>query len=242
MITVASITCPSCGAKNPANAYSCSNCAASLIDTSTPSFGSGPAVSNSGSPVSTSWSGYNQTPAASETKAADQQVTNQPTVPLAVGGQPVAVVEQSPWRSIINALVYVAFIALFGIGFGIQTYDLLYVAVIAAVIAVPMIFGILFRPKFEFYESYFQRVTRRNTQQINYSDITDAEKFRNSIRISLKGQEGMRFGPRGMVIPGDPKLADGTYLSAWLKAKVPKVKPDNPETEAASTTTDGSQL
>jgi hypothetical protein len=172
---------------------------------------------------------------------------SQTKVPTAVGGQPVVVVEQSPWRGVINALIWVVLIAFFGIGFGFTSFDLVYVAILAAIIAVPLILSLLFRPKYEFYDSYLLRVSRRGSQQIDYSEIESAEKFRNNVRIELKNQQGVRFGPRGIVIPGDPKLSDGTDLSSWLKAKIPhkattETPPESNESPDLTGTSSESQL
>jgi hypothetical protein len=219
IITVASKICPNCGTKNPSKAYSCSNCAASLIDTSAPSFTTSPATSSS-------WSAPSNTQNSSFSKLPQQRDLGQTSTPVTGGGQPVAVVRQSPLRSIINALVTVIFVVVFGIGIGLASYGaLISVAILAAIIGIPVVLGFLFRPKFEFYDSYFLRASRRNSQQIDYSEIKSVEKYRSSIRIELKTQEGDRFGPRGILIPADPKLSDGTDLSAWLKSKIPAPPP-----------------
>jgi hypothetical protein len=228
IIRLASKICPICGAKNPSTAYSCSNCAASLIDTSSSSFGSGPTTSSS-------WSMPRSTQDTSYTRSPDLRGVGQTSTPLSVGGQPLAVVQQSPLRSIINALITVAFVVFFGIGLGLTSYGaLVSIAVLAAIISIPVILGFLFRPRFEFYDSYFLRATRRNRQQIDYSEIKSAEKYRSSIRIELKAQEGAGFGPRGVLIPGDPKLSDGTDLSAWLKSRITPTQPAKSENESPS--------
>jgi hypothetical protein len=126
------------------------------------------------------------------------------------------------------------FIVILGLGVGFTSYGtLIPIVVLAAVIAIPVVIGFLFRPKFEFYDSYFERTNRRGSQQINYSEIRSVDKYRSSIRILLKGQESERFGPRAVLIPGDPKLSNGTDLSAWLKSKISlseeSTKTDNEE-------------
>jgi hypothetical protein len=194
-----------------------------LIDTSSVSFGSAPAPSNK-------WSTGSELQNIPYSKLPDQQQNlGQTSTALSVGGQPVATVQQSPIRSIVNALITVIFVVIFGFGIGLASYGaLIAVAILAAIIAIPVVLGFLFRPKFEFYDSYFSRVSRRNSQQIDYSEIKSVEKYRSSLRIVLKTQEGERFGPRAILVPGDPKLSDGTDLSAWLKSKVP-ASPQAPE-------------
>ena len=228
IITVASKICPNCGTKNPSTAYSCSNCAASLIDTSSPSLTATPTTSSS-------WSTPSNTQNSSFSKLPQQRDLGQTSTPVTVGGQPVAVVKQSPLRSIINALVTVIFVVVFGIGIGLASYGaLISVAILAAIIGIPVILGFLFRPKFEFYDSYFLRASRRNSQQIDYSEMKSAEKYRSSIRIELKTQEGDRFGPRGILVPADPKLSDGTDLSTWLKSKIPSPPPASSGSDAGA--------
>jgi uncharacterized membrane protein YhiD involved in acid resistance len=119
-----------------------------------------------------------------------------------------------------------AFVIFFGIGFGItQLGALIAVVILAAIIAIPVILGFLMRSRFEFYDSYLQRSSRTNNQQIEYSEMKSVEKFRSTIRIELKSQTDDRFRQRGILIPGDPKLSDGTDLSTWLKKKVPSAEP-----------------
>jgi hypothetical protein len=152
-------------------------------------------------------------------------------MPLSVGGQPVVTVQQPAWRSVINGLITLAFVGLFG--FGLSTfYDWTYVVVLILVVALPIALGLLFRPKFEFFDTYFQRITRRNSQQIEYSELETVEKYGNNVRITLKSRDQVRFGPRGLLIPGDPKIADGTLLSDWLRAKVPKVSSASPQDDS----------
>ncbi len=152
-----------------------------------------------------------------------------------MGGQPVAVIQQSPLRSIINALITVAFVVFFGIGIGLASYGaLITIAILAAIIAIPIILGFLFRPKYEFYDSYFVRASRRNSQQIDYSEIKSVDKYRSTVRILLKSQQGVRFGSQGVLIPSDPKLSNGTQLSDWLKSKIPAAQPAKADNESAT--------
>jgi hypothetical protein len=147
-------------------------------------------------------------------------------------------VQQPAWRSIINGLVTLAFVGLFG--FGLSTiYNWTYVTVLALVVAVPIALGLLFRPKFEFFDTYFQRITRRNSQQIEYSELESVEKYGKTVRITLKSRDQVRFGPRGLLVPGDPKIADGVLLSDWLRAKVPKVSSASPQQDDSTADASG---
>jgi hypothetical protein len=121
----------------------------------------------------------------------------------------------------MNALITVVFVVIVGFGVGFSSFGaLISIAILAAIIAVPVILGFLYRPTFEFYDSFLQRTSRRGSQSIDYSEMRSVDKYRSSIRILLKGRESERFGPRALLIPADPKLSDGTELSAWLKSKI----------------------
>lgn len=230
---MASKICPRCGAKNPSNVYSCQKCAASLIDVPSPSF---PASNSSwspesNSPASTAATNWEDT-AMRGVDTTDEEATP-PVTQLRdhfpATGEPIAVVRQSPWSSVLNALYASFFFLIFGFGAGVGSLNILWtILYFAAVVGIPIILGYFLRPKYYFYESYLLKESRGSSQQIDYSEIESVSQRRSRISLLLKGSQGQRFRNRGIAIPGDPKLPDGSDLASYLRAKIPpKAKSDD---------------
>lgn len=237
---MASKICPYCGAKNPSDAYSCSNCAASLVEIPSASFPSS-SPTQYGTSSSSSWSSVpqqNQNPAIpsgfqrkNDQQEASTTTTSMPAITSTVstGEMPVAVVSQSPWTSIANSLVWVLFILIFGLGLGVSSLGLLgEIAYVAAVIAVPTLIGYLLRPKYEFYETHLARQSRSGKQEIPYSEIQSVDQRRGNILLYLKQQQaspaaGRLFRNSRIAIPGNPKLSNGADLATWLRTKITPV-------------------
>jgi hypothetical protein len=227
---MASKICPSCGAKNPSDAYSCQNCAASFVDF--PPEGSVPSDISS---ISGRTYRKETAPPTDSFEKAPVTVTSAryQTPSIQTDGQPVAVVRQSAMRNMLNALTTLVFLLLFGIGAGFATgSELLSILIIAAVVGVPFAFGYIFRPSYEFYDTHFTKVSRSSRQETSYSDIQSVDPSRSGIRIVLKNKsnEVSPFRQRGVIVPGNPKLPDGSDLAAWLKGKVsPQKETDSSE-------------
>ena len=139
-------------------------------------------------------------------------------------GPPIAVVEQSQLGGILNALGNVVYLLIFGLGAGIIFgSEIVSIAIIVAIVVVPLVLGYLYRPKFEFYDSGLIRLSRSGQKHIEYSQISSVNKARSRIIITL-GDNEANFRRGRIVIPGDPKLPDGMELSTWLKSKIPQVQ------------------
>lgn len=144
-------------------------------------------------------------------------------------GAPIAVVQQSPLGSILSALGNVIYLLIFGLGAGIAFGgEMVSIAIIVAIVGVPVVLGYMFRAKYEFYDSELVRVSRSGQRQIGYSQMKTVNKSRSHIVITLLGVERDFRGGR-IVVPGDPKLPDGMDLSKWLETKIlkPQVKEDD---------------
>lgn len=171
------------------------------------------------SQTTASWTTQKTTPAVNvQANPATDQIRNQ------ISGTPIAVVQQSPVGSILNGLGSVIYLLIFGLGAGIAFGDeIVSIAVIVAVVVLPVLFGFLFRPKYEFYDSGLLRVSRSGRRQVDYSQMKSVNKSRSRIVITL--QESERDFRRGRItIPRDPKLPDGMELSMWLQSKLPHPK------------------
>ena len=135
---------------------------------------------------------------------------------------PNAVVQQSPQGSILSALGNVIYLLIFGLGAGFAFGgELVSVAIVLAIVGVPVVLGYMFRAKYEFYDSELVRVSRSGRTQIDYSQMASVNKSRSHIVITLQGIEH-NFRRGRIVVPGDPKLPDGMDLSKWLETKIPK--------------------
>lgn len=168
---------------------------------------------------SVTWSTQETTPSPS---VQPNSVTDQTKSPAT--GSPVAVVEQSQLGSVMNALGNVIYLLIFGLGAGIAFgSEIVSILIIVVIVVVPIMLGYLFRPKYEFYDSGLVRISRSGQKQIEYSQFSSVTKSRSHIIITLQGGEA-NFRRGRIVIPGDPKLPDGTDLSTWLKSKIPQVQ------------------
>ncbi len=213
---MASKICPNCGAKNPGTAYSCSSCAASLIDIPSAS------IPNSASQTTTaSWSTQNPENYANANMKGTPSALSQTGESVGSLGQPLVTVRQSALSGIANALITGIFFLLFGFSAGLGSGGLLFeILYAAAVIAIPFALSYFLRPTYEFYDTSFQKVSRTSTQRWEYVDIQSVSQRRSRIIIVLKQSEGERFGRRSVAIPGNPKFS-GTDLATWLASKIP---------------------
>lgn len=233
---MASKICPSCGAKNPSTAYSCSNCAASLIDIPSASFPSSTATASGYSSLPSSVTPSQSAPSTSPSPKNERQMTTRAVETYPTGEQPIVVFRQSPWTSVANALVSSVFLLIFGFAVGIASIGLLAsISYIVVIVAIPGVIGYLLRPKYEFYDTHMVRVARGGGQQVPYSEIQSVDQRRGGIVLSLKQSEeqGRMFRIRPIVIPGNPKLSTGSDLLTWLKGKItpaPAKEPNNTET------------
>ncbi|MHB1907276.1 MAG: zinc-ribbon domain-containing protein [Nitrososphaerales archaeon] len=193
---MASKTCPSCGAKNADSAYICTNCAASLIDSST---------------ISSSVGTYTDSKPM-QTSLPSGVVTT----------QPVAVVEASFTGTLLNALITTIFLLFFGLqatgGFPSDTYGI--IASLALALGVPLLFTYLARSRFDFYDTHFSKASRIRRRDYSYSDMESVEKWRGGLRVSLKQERG--FMNSTVIIPKNPKLDSGSDLATFLSQKIPK--------------------
>jgi ribosomal protein L40E len=239
---MASKICPYCGAKNPSDTYSCSNCAASLVEIPSATFPSS-TPTQYGTPSSTSsspWTSVSQqnqnssTPPSVQEKYDQESTTTTTTMPnststVSTGEIPVAVVSQSPWMNIANSGVWILFILIFGLGAGVGSFGLLgEITYVAAVIAVPTLVGYLLRPKYAFYETHLARQARGGKQEIPYSEIQSVDQRRGNILLYLKQQQaspsaGRMFRNSRIAIPGNPKLSNGGDLATWLRTRITPV-------------------
>ena len=137
-------------------------------------------------------------------------------------GTPIAVVQQSPLGSILSALGNVIYLLIFGLGAGFAFGgEMVSIAIVLAIVGVPVVLGYMFRAKYEFYDSELVRVSRSGQTRIEYSQMKSVYKSRSHIVIALQGIEH-NFRRGRIVVPGDPKLPDGMDLSKWLETKIPK--------------------
>ena len=221
---MASKICPSCGAKNPSTAYSCSNCAASLIDFSSPSTST--TSYSSQNPTSQSTTDEHRD-FSSENSLVTRSSSSEQSQRLLTAEQPIVTVKQSVLSGVVNALVTSLFFLFFGFSFGLGSflYQLIYAV---AVIAIPFGLWYFFRPNFEFFDTYFKRVSRTGSQSWEYSNMESVSERRSRIMIFLKSVQGEIFGHRPITIPGNVKFA-GTDLASWLKSKIPPAKQDQNE-------------
>lgn len=138
----------------------------------------------------------------------------------------------------LSALGNVIYLLIFGLGAGIVFGgEIVSIAIIVAIVVVPLVLGYLFRPKYEFYDSGMVRISRSGQKHIDYSQISSVNKARSRIVVTL-GVAEPDFRRGRIVIPGDPKLPDGMDLSTWLKSKIPQVQTE--ERDESETTEAGS--
>lgn len=184
-----------------------------------------------------STSNFWSTPQKSTTSGNQEHYTipNQVGDWKAIGNTPVAVVQESPLGAILNVLGQTIYLLIFGLGAGIALGDeIISTSIIVAFVIIPVLLGYLFRPKYEFYDSEMLRVSRSGKKQIDYSLINSVKRVRSRIVITLKENAEINTRHGRIVIPRDPKLPDGTDLSAWLESKVPqatKSKQDDTESD-----------